>query len=90
MRILKDTIFFQSAEPYYTKEKNGLKPNTVRSLSNMELLDFLQEKEKGNIRKINIALKHDPRNYFERELTDITEWQGLLIFSWRHENEHTE
>ena len=85
MKIERDTIFFHSAEPYYTKELTGIKPNTIRSLPNMEMLDFLQEKER--LKKINIALKHDPRNSFERVLTDITEWEGLIIFSWRHENE---
>jgi hypothetical protein len=36
MYIENDTIHFKSDEPYYTKEKSGIKNNTVRFISDEE------------------------------------------------------
>jgi hypothetical protein len=96
MKFVNDTtILFKSSEEYYNKEKCGVKPNTIRRLTTDEkqALDLLIKcaKERGAQLSIRIMLDQKPKRgsmefrnqIFERILTDISEWDGIHIFSWK-------
>jgi hypothetical protein len=88
MYIKNDIIYFKSDEPYYIKEKSGIKKNTVRFISDEEhdiILDVID-----NLKYISI---HKFNEQFIRELTDISiikkniddyriEYYLIYIFSW--------
>lgn len=63
-------IIVKSIPEYYEKEKNGTKPNTVRKLDGNDTIE-VHNTETGD--------------KFERKLTDLTEYKGTIIFSWRPE-----
>ena len=92
MKIEGNTIIFKSTPDNYSKELRGVKCNTVRRfvfyseiksfelfyeawLANNDLIDF----------KICIIDTHT-RGQFFRTITDISEYDGMFIFSWRYEN----
>ena len=61
MKIEENTVVFKS-EPYYFKlERDGLKPNTVRLLTLLEMTQIKTdlEKPKGIIKKIRIECTVD-------------------------------
>ena len=88
MYIENDIIHFKSDEPYYTKEKSGIKNNTVRFVSDEEhdiILDVID-----NLKYISV---HKSGKQFIRELTDISiikkniddnflQYDLIYIFSW--------
>jgi hypothetical protein len=55
MHIINNTIYFKSDEPYYTKEKSGIKSNTVRILSKSDINVLLLICGIQNIKRINIT-----------------------------------
>ena len=91
----KDTIVFQSEYEHYIKEKQGRKPNTVRTIP----LNEVNKWELGpvapgdlfssgiHITQIKIQCRGQMQ-YFIRKLKDVTviphEGTALWIFSWRH------
>ena len=83
----KNQVLFKSISPYYEKEENGTKPNTVRDLEigddRLSKLILWQNNNDRPLGTIRIMHKHT-YNYFDREITDITFWQGLAIISWKH------
>jgi len=85
---ISNTIEFKSTKKNYRVEQAGLKPNTVRILDINEQEDLESVKDRLNC--IQITLSTDTREYFRRELTNITEFEieelkpnMLYIFSWR-------
>lgn len=82
MHIINNTIYFKSDEPYYTKEKSGIKSNTVRILSESDINVLLVIYGIQNIKRINI-MNTDKTDYFTRELSDISMYYDNFIFSWR-------
>ena len=87
MRMLGDRVIFISVEPFYSREKSGAKPNTERIMSYEEHEWLLKHEPK--ITRIRIERFEMSDDYFQRELTDISEIGELLgskivIFSWRH------
>lgn len=79
MIINKDTIYFKSLPEFFEKEKDGRKPNTVRSLVPGEYSNF--DANRTKIKKICIV-NSETREPFFRILTDISEFKNLVIFSW--------
>lgn len=79
MKIRGSTICFKSKPEFFEKEQDGKKKNTVRGLG------FVESKElevfKDKITHIQIV-NADNGAFFVRELTDISEWAGVTIFSW--------
>ena len=71
------TVSFKSVQKIYEKEKSGKKPNTVRKFEDSDVR-FQCEPTHIKIRK------KGSREWFKRELTDVTYWNGLVIYSWRH------
>ena len=81
MKIVKDTITFKSHPEFFLKEKYGSKPNTARILPPMELHKFNSVSEHiGFIEIVNT----DTGESFKRELTDISRYKDMVIFSWRN------
>ncbi len=77
-------IYFKTKSPYFEKERDGLKCNTVREIGEQDsrfdyAMVFIQSEEKGTIVITNP--KTDEK--FERELTDITYYGERFIFSWK-------
>jgi hypothetical protein len=81
MHIINNTIYFKSDEPYYTKEKSGIKSNTVRILSKSDINVLLLICGIQNIKRINI-MNTDKKDSFTRELSDISTHYDNFIFSW--------
>ena len=96
MKIIDDTIHFESTELNYNKEKQvDKKQNTVRRISPDELHKYNLKLGKDKL-VIGDAICGDdgyfPIKYicihcgaysFRRELTDVTYWDERYIFSWK-------
>lgn len=91
MRVHDNCIIFKSTLPNYWKELTGRKPNTVREISYPEVSkwglavtdDGVLTSDGKFVRTIGIELVDEPTEYFTRELTDVTVYEGRYIFSWR-------
>jgi hypothetical protein len=94
MRIEGNTIIFKSDPHNYFKEFHGLKPCTIRRISlwselkDFELFYLAYLHNRSNVRselyhvKIINSSTHEE---FTRVITDITEFEGLWVISWRPE-----
>lgn len=76
------TIEFKSNLENYPKEKNGLKPNTVRFTD-----DWTKERwaKYNKAIFIKIVNKEYPEHHFTRSITDKTKYKNIVIISWRKE-----
>jgi hypothetical protein len=91
MHVIGDTIVFRSTLPNYWKELTGRKPNTVREIPYPEVSkwgievtdDGVLTSDGKFVHTIGIELVGEPTEYFTRELTDVTVYEGRYIFSWR-------
>ena len=80
-------VSYKSEGKYYFKEKEGLKPNTVR------LVDYSDERFKILITHaartapytgyIKICLVGAEEEFFIREIEDISIYNELVIISWK-------
>lgn len=68
-------IICRSIPENWEKEKNGSKPNTLRILPNPYTKDTIEV--------VNTLTGES----FQRDITDITIWQGNMIISWKHKEE---
>lgn len=90
---MKNVVEFKSIEPYYRKEKDGLKPNTVRHVD-MKDERFVLLKKWSQLSLMNLCLQRpqialtlvDKRGIEKetiiRDITDVTFWEDLCIISW--------
>lgn len=93
MKIEGNTVIFKSDPRHYYDECSGRKCNTVRRFSVWSemkefekfRLDFDAEKPNKKIRIINSMLKTPLQESFTRTITDISQFEGYWIISWRHE-----
>jgi len=86
MEIIADTIIFRTSDEYYFKEREGLKKNTVRRLTAHEINAVILFMDMVAYPRMQIRIMRARANTnegFQRVLTDISEWQGLWIFSWK-------
>jgi len=84
-------ITFKSNNENFIKEKSGVKNNTFRKvdLNDERFLELLLIAKRGipnelgkiRIQNADIIWEAD----FEREITDITFWDGYVIITWKHE-----
>lgn len=72
---------FKSVPEFWQKEKDGIKPNTVRK---MAADDPRNEISVGDRIKI---VRTDAPYQFWRIVSDVTRWDDLTIISWIHRNE---
>ena len=86
MRLFK----FKSQQPYYDKEKYGIKNNTVRNidLNDDRFLDLIYWYgigwDVGDI-QIQIVNTENPKNSFTRDIRDISIYNNLMIITWNEE-----
>jgi len=84
---MEEIVHFKSNEPYFSAEKLGLKPNTVREV------DMTEEKfrklaamaQTGKYGKIEIYLPQRESDSFERQIEHVCFWKNFCIISWKHE-----
>jgi|LGVE01.1.fsa_nt_gb hypothetical protein len=82
-------VGFKSIPRYFTKERAGLKPNTVRKLSVSEKMAFDQCRDE--IDEVTVT-NTDTKETFTRKVTDISTFAlespyngDMHIISWEHE-----
>lgn len=80
MKIIKDTILLKSAPEYYEKESTGYKNNTVRTLKSIEEDGYTVDQ----LRKCEYIIVRNCENerQFEKEISDISVFEGIVIISW--------
>ena len=78
----KPTIRFKSIKENYDKEKSGIKNNTLRFTD-----DWTPERweaySKAEI--VIISNKENPRDKFQREITDKTKYKNVVIITWKNQ-----
>jgi hypothetical protein len=83
---MKDEVVeFKSTLNNYLKELSGLKPNTIRRLPiGDEREEILRRWEiVGDCGQIKIR-NSLTKEYFTRNVSDVTIWEDIIIISWRH------
>ena len=94
---MKETARFKSAEPFYTKEADGRKPNTIRYLEKTDprhtlLMNWICTQEFGAIEIVGVK-DYNHVEGFTREITDVSLITKLMppisgrdcfIISWKH------
>ena len=90
---MKKIYKFKSREPFYSKERAGIKPNTVReiNLNEDKFLELIQHTMNGfNPGDIEIEILETIEGFiggtgrFVRDIEDISIYTNLMIISWKH------
>ena len=79
MKIKEHIIYFKSYEPFFSKERKGIKNNTVRTLEEherQELIGSMDDLEYIGIISVETGLT------FIRSIQDISFFEDLTIFTW--------
>ena len=86
MALENEIIQFKSVEPYFTVEKLGYKPNTVREvdLTDERFRKLAMMQQLGKFGKIKIYLPNWESDEFIRQIQHIAFWKNLAIISWVH------
>jgi len=80
-------VIFKSISPYFDRERDGQKPNTVRriDMTDDRFLLLAHMKHTGKLGFITIVKICANRNQsFTRKIEDITFFNDWCIISWRH------
>lgn len=88
-----NTVFkFKSKQVFYEKEREGIKNNTVRIIGIDE--DKFQELIYWNLAgyndgdlQIKIVNADNHKQFFVRDIRDISIYHGLMIITWNHKEE---
>lgn len=77
-------ITFKSKSPYFEKERDGLKCNTVREIGDNDLRfeDCMEMIQTGKFTTINI-INPETKEAFMRQITDVTYYDERFIISWK-------
>lgn len=90
-----ETVYFKSEDKVFRKERDGIKPNTIRkepftitrNFEEEERFDKLKAFMDGRSKALNIIIENvGSGDTFERAVKDVTEWDGIYIISWTHPN----
>ena len=83
----KTEIMFKSTPENWYKEQSGQKSNTVRKQDKSDArFDLLNRWLNGEDMSIIIGIKNTKTgDIFYRNVTDVTEFEGLYIISWKVE-----
>jgi hypothetical protein len=78
-----DKVSFKSQEPFFSKEADGRKPNTIRKLSEDDprrkiLLDWLSMDQYGEIEIVKVG----GSSGFTRRVSDVSLYEDWFIISW--------
>jgi len=87
MTDIKTLFKFKSQQPYYDKERYGIKNNTVRviDLNDERFLDLIYWNRVGwNDGDIQIQITNveQPNNSFTRDIRDISIYNNLMVITW--------
>lgn len=87
MKFEYKCVSFKSIPRFFIKEKEGLKPNTLRevNMSDARFIALASMIHTGKFGTIEIveASGFYPRSFL-RHITDVTFFKGMCIISWRH------
>jgi hypothetical protein len=88
MKFIDGVVFFKSTEPWYDKEKFGIKNNTVRILSENEFNSISW----NSVVQIEIS-NPITEQCFRRDLTDISRigrvcGNYIVVFTWKTEEKN--
>lgn len=92
MHIRGNTIYFKSDDEFYFKEEAGIKPNTVRTFTELDelksMIDFEMDTE-NEVKYIQIQNSISPYLYFKRQIRDVSRMPGkwCWVISWFHEED---
>ena len=80
-------ITFKSKTPYYEKEEEGHKCNTVRNVEDTDLrfedlMEIIQANDYGGRLDIIEIINPETEERFERTITDVTYYDERFIISW--------
>ncbi|MGB6129087.1 MAG: hypothetical protein WBG30_10075 [Psychrilyobacter sp.] len=78
----KETIKFYSIEPFFSKEKSGIKNNTVRFTDHGERFKALK---KFDLKKEIFVEIINPNTFecFTRQIKDVSIYENIFIITWR-------
>lgn len=83
-------IYFNTKEPFFSKEEDGYKCNTVREVYQDndsrfdELMFLIQADDYAGIKAKIVITNPQTKESFERLITDVTYYDERFIISWRH------
>lgn len=95
-----ERVTFKSEEKFYEKEKAGIKNNTVRDAFSLwkeknssedkrySLLKKFENKEILDLVIEIIKVSTEEKESFIRQITDVTEYNGLFIITWKHDGNY--
>ena len=80
---------FMSREPFYTKERAGVKNNTTREIDLnddrfLELITSMMNGFDDGDLKIEIIRAPHKDDSFTRDIRDISVYNNLIIITWNH------
>jgi len=78
-------ITFKSIPLFFFKERDGIKPNTIRVDDPNDKRFIKLNNCRHPPKQIKIVNAGNPKLFFIREITDISYWDRMWIISWRHE-----
>lgn len=81
--VKKIVVSFKSNSANFFKERDGLKPNTIRQDDRSDPRFKLLSK--GTPTHITIKNAGNQKWKFTRRITDITFYMGWWVISWKHE-----
>ena len=79
MKLMCNILYFKSSEPFFSKEKSGLKNNTVRTLDANECILL---NENINMMKFIAITSVGTNDTFVRKLRDVSFYADRWIFTW--------
>ena len=84
---MENIFTFKSRSPFFEKEREGVKNNTVRKvdLDDNRFLELISWNEQGyndGDIKIKIVRSDDQNDFFIRQIKDISNWGDLMIITW--------
>lgn len=80
MKIIKDTVIFECSPEFYEKESMGIKNNTCRTLESILTDGYTIEDLVSS--KYIIIRNTETERQIERELSDVSVFEGIVIISW--------
>jgi hypothetical protein len=85
---MKNVVSFKSREPFFSKEADGRKTNTIRKDDPLDpkmalLACWMMSKDYGLIEIVR-AQDGGQVEGFTRQVTDVSFYEGWWIISWRH------
>ena len=91
--VYTEIVCFKSEDKFFRKERDGIKPNTIRIQQVDINRDFDEERRfekldafmNGKTNSLNIEIENvQTGDRFERSVKDVSKWNDIYIISWTH------